>query len=443
MTTSTYVPATTVAIGDESAIARETMRRVTLRLIPFILLLYIFNYVDRTNVGIAALQMNRDLAFSPAAYSFGAGVFFLAYALFEVPSNLFLARVGARWWIARIMVTWGIVASAMMFVHTPTHFYILRFLLGVAEAGFFPGIVYYLSEWFPASMRARASSRFMMAIPLANIIGGLIGGWLLALDGAFGLKGWQWLFLLEGIPSIVLGFIVLAVLTNKPADARWLTDEQRGWLIHRLEREDDASHAPHGLPPLKALLRGVLWLTALPLLLLNTAAYAYQFWGPTFIKETLGSANQQTGFVFAAIGVVSVIAMLLVSASSDRMQERFKHAALCGLVISIGCVGAALAPTPVLKVCSIALIPMGISSFLSPYFCIPGLMFRGSSLAVAIALVNSIGNLGGFFGPNVIGQLVRITGGTTGAFYSLAGLALIGSAICLLLGRNSVFARQG
>ena len=424
---------------DDSALERATMRRVSLRLIPFILLLYILNYLDRTNVGIAALQMNRDLHFSPAAYSFGAGVFFLAYALFEVPSNIFLARVGPRFWIARIMISWGIIATLMMFVRTPTQFYVLRFLLGVAEAGFFPGIVFYLSQWFPVSMRARAQSRFMLGIPLSNTIGGIIGGALLSLDGKLGLAGWQWLFVLEGLPSVLFGISVFFYLTDRPADAHWLTKQQRDWLVARLASEEQASTTPHGLPPLLALANGMLWLTAFAYLLVNTGAYAYQFWGPTIIRDTLGTSSTNTGFVVALIGVATAITMLLVSSSSDRHQERFLHAAFSAMMVCVGAIGAALLPTPALRICALALMPMGMGSFLSPYFCLPGMLFRGAALAAAIALVNSVGNLGGFFGPNVIGTLVGITGSNTGAFLCLAALAFVSAAICVSLRKSVTF----
>lgn len=225
-------------IGEDAELGDATMRRVSLRLLPFIFVLYVFNFLDRSNVALAALQMNRDLEFSSSAFGLGAGIFFIGYALFEVPSNLAMARVGARRWIARIMITWGLIASAMMFVRTPGQFYATRFALGVAEAGFFPGIVYYLSEWFPASQRARASARFMIGIPLSGVLGGMVGGQLLGLDGRLGLAGWQWLFLVEGIPSVLLGFVVLGWLTDRPEQAHWLTDSQRAWLTGRLLREE-------------------------------------------------------------------------------------------------------------------------------------------------------------------------------------------------------------
>ncbi len=428
--------------GDDSPLGRATMRRVSMRLLPFIFILYIFNFLDRTNVSIAKLQMDRDLQFGAEAFGLGAGIFFIGYALFEVPSNLFLARVGARWWLARIMISWGIIASAMMFVRTPMHFYVLRFLLGLAEAGFFPGIIYYLSTWYPTAQRARAASRFMIAIPLSSVLGGAIGGELLAMDGLKGLAGWQWLFLLEGLPSILLGIAVLIWLTEKPAVATWLAADQRAWLVSRLEQDESASSAPHGLPPLRALANPLLWVIAIPYLLMNTAAYGYIFWGPTIIKEALGTSNTETGFVVAAIAALAAAFMLFMSASSDRKHERFLHVTASTALIAVGFAGAALMPTAILRICFLALVPMGSNSFLAPYFCIPALAFRGSALAVAIALVNSIGNMGGFFGPNVIGLLMRTTGGVRGACMALSLIALAASACCLALRRHPVYAGQ-
>src|SRR5262245_47757520 len=273
--------------GDDTDLARTTMRQVSLRLLPFLFVLYVCNFLDRTNVAIAALQMNRDLNFSATAYGFGAGIFLLGYALFEVPSNLVLARVGARYWIARIMITWGLIATAMMFVRTPLQFYGLRFLLGVAEAGFVPGIIYYPNRWFPTAQRARALSCFLIAVPISAAIGNPLGAWLLGFDGLRGLAGWQWLFLLEGIPAVLLGFAVLAILPDDPASSRWLSVEQRDWLTASPRRDADRSLAPHGVAPLRALVLPTLWLVSLPYFLAITAQYGYTFWAPTMIRDAL------------------------------------------------------------------------------------------------------------------------------------------------------------
>ena len=311
----------------DAALERDTMRLVGRRLLPFVFVLYVFNFLDRSNVGLAALQMNRDLRFSAGAFGFGAGVFFVGYALFEVPSNLLLVQVGARRWIARIMITWGILASALMFVRTPQQFYVLRFLLGIAEAGFFPAIIYYLAQWFPASMRARSSARFMIAIPLSGLLGGPLGGWLLGFESRMGLHGWQWLFLIEGIPSVLLGLITLRYLTERPDQATWLSAAQRGWLADRLARDRRASPAEHGLPPLRALAHPLVWLAALPEFLVTTAGYAYLFWAPLIVRDTLHLSTAQIGWFGGAVAVISAGAMLLVGASSDRTGDRTLHAA--------------------------------------------------------------------------------------------------------------------
>ncbi|MGE5100207.1 MAG: MFS transporter [Deltaproteobacteria bacterium] len=407
------------------------MRRVTTRLIPFVFVLYIFNFLDRSNVGLAALQMNRDLGFSARAFGLGAGIFFVGYSLFEVPSNLVLVRVGARRWIARIMITWGLLASALMFVRTPAQFYVLRFLLGVAEAGFFPAILYYLSLWYPASMRARSGAWFMIAIPLSGTIGGPLGGWLLGLNGRVGLAGWQWLFVAEGIPSIVLGLVVLRYLTERPADAHWLSSEQRAWLIARLDGDRSAAHMAHGMSALRGLAHPLIWLAALPEFLVTTAGYAYLFWGPTLIRDALHTSNAQTGWITGGIAALCAVGMLVVGASSDRTGERALHAAACATVAALGCAGAGLLGTPVLRIASLALAEVAVISFLAPFWCLPTMLLSGSAAAVGIALVNAIGNVGGFVGPNVIGFLKTTTGGDTGAFLCLAAMALVAAGICV------------
>lgn len=436
MAASTKVEGAAIAVAyDDTPLARATTRRVSLRLLPFLFVLYIANFLDRTNVSIAALQMNRDLRFSAAVFGLGSGIFFVGYALFEVPSNLLLARVGARRWIARIMLTWGVIAVAMTLVRTPGQFYALRFLLGVAEAGFFPGVVFYLSQWFPSNARGRASARFMVAIPLSGVLGGAVGGSLLGLDGRLGLAGWQWLFLVEGLPSVLLGVAVLVLLTERPADAPWLTAEQRAWLVAQLERDGDASAAPHGVPPLRTLLDPTVWRVSLPYFLGVTAYYGYQFWGPTIIRDALRTSDAATSLVSGLIALVTAAVMLINAAHSDRTGERIVHAARGSVVMALGFVGATLLPWPLARVFAIALVPIGAMMFLAPYWCLPPMLFRGAAMAAAIALVNAIGNLGGFLGPNVIGLAKTLTGGTSGAFLVLGSLGVL-SAISLLALRH-------
>jgi MFS transporter, ACS family, tartrate transporter len=411
------------------------------RLMPFLFLLYIFNFLDRSNVGLAALQMNRDLGFSSVAFGLGAGIFFIGYSLFEVPSNLLLVRYGARKWVARIMLTWGIIATAMMFVRTPMQFYVLRFLLGVAEAGFFPAIMYYLSIWYPASMRARSGAHFMIAIPLSGVIGGPLGGLLLGLDGKLGLVGWQWLFLVEGLPSVLLGFVVLRYLTERPEEAGWLTPAQRTWITSRLAHDRDTSPVPHGLPPLRALAHPLVWVVAIPELLVTTAGYAYLFWGPILIRDALGLSNTEIGMLGGVIAVISAAAMLLAGRSSDRANERVLHSAVLAAVVGAAAVAAAIVPGPVEKIVCIIIMQVAVIGFLAPFWAIPTILLSGTSAAVGLALVNAIGNVGGFIGPTVIGFLRTKTGGDSGAFVSLGVMALLASAILVAIRNNPAFSR--
>ena len=430
-------PQTMVALDNEPAIERETMRKVSLRLLPFLFVLYVFNFIDRSNVALAALQMNRDLSFSSSAFGFGAGIFFIGYALFEVPSNLILARIGARRWIARIMISWGILAAAMMLIRTPVQFYIVRFLLGVAEAGFLPGVVFYLTKWFPTNRRARAQSRFFIALPASGIVGGFLGGYLLGLDGVRGLAGWQWLFLLEGLPSIVIGFVVLWYLTDEPKDARWLSEEQRTWLASRMALDRATDGPLHTMSALDALKLPVVWVLTIPYFLMLTAAYGYTFWVPTVIRDTLHTTNSQTGLITAAIATVSMAVMLLVAASSDRRNERFYHAGLGGLLITAGFTGAALLPMPIMRIVFLGMVIIGCNALLSPFWCLPSRILGGEAAAVGIALVNSIGNIGGFIGPYAIGFLKDATGSNNGSFLGLAACGVGVTLFCISL-RGSV-----
>lgn len=426
---------------DEQLIERRTMRRVGRRLLPFLFILYVLNFLDRTNVGIAALQMNDELKFSPAVFGFGAGIFFLGYALFEVPSNLVLAHVGARRWLARIMITWGIIASAMMFVRTPPQFYVLRFLLGVAEAGFFPGVIYYLSFWFPAAYRARATSRFTVAIPIAQAISGVLGGSLLGLAGIGHLSGWQWLFLVEGVPSVLLGIVALVYLTDRPEDARWLPPVEQVWLSERLQRDQSESLAMP-LRPLHAMGKPLTWALALTYFAYYTVVLAYVAWAPLLVREALGTGNTVTGFVTAGIAVLQAVVYMSAATRSDRRDDRCRFTTIGLTVMSAGCVGAAFAPTALFRVISLAMIPIGSAVFLPSFWCLPSMLFRGTGAAAAIALISAIGSTGGFAGPSVIGYLKRSTGGDMGAFLVLAGIGVLGCISCLCLRRLAVLRRR-
>ena len=425
---------------DDSDLARTTMRRVSLRLMPLLFALFVCNYLDRTNVAIAKLQMSADLRFSESAYGTGVSIFFIGYAILEVPSNLILARVGARRWIARIMITWGIIASAMMFVRTPLHFYALRFLLGIAEAGFFPGIVYYMSHWFPAAQRARALSRFIVATPVASLLGSPLSGLLLRLDGRSGLAGWQWVFLVEGIPSVLLGIVVLVLLVDHPAKARWLGVEERNWLLARLERDAEQSAAPHGLSALRVFIHPVVWLLSILYFLVGTANWTYVFWAPTLIRDALHTSDTLTSIITGAIAGLSAVAMLLVGASSDRTGERFLHAGACVALIALGWTSAALSTHSAARVGGLALVSIGFMSFFAPFWCVTSGLLRGTAAAAGIGLVNSIGNLGGVVGPSGLGVLQDLTGSMTGGMLGLAVIAVCAAALCVGLRRHGAFA---
>jgi ACS family tartrate transporter-like MFS transporter len=413
-----------------------TMRRVSLRLLPFLFLLYIFCWLDRTNVSIAALQMNDELKISSAAFGFGAGIFFLSYSLFEVPSNLILARVGARRWLARIAITWGLLACAMVWVRTPQQFYAVRFLLGMAEAGFFPGAIYYLSLWFPATYRARAISGFMIAIQLSQVLGAPLGGALLGLSGLWHLSGWQWLFLIEGLPPVLLGFAALAYLTDSPEGARWLPKQQRDWLSDHIEQE--RQRTAH-VSPLRVLGHPLVWILIIPYFALCTVGYGALFWTPIFVRDALGTSNAATSLIVGGIYLLAALVFPLAGALSDRRDDRCGFAALGLAFFCAGSIGVALLPHSIFRVAALVVLQIGNPIFNSSFWCLPTKFLKGNSAATGIALVSSIGTTGGFFGPSIIGFLKQTTGSDAGAFLGLAGLALVGSLVCIGLRQMTEF----
>ena len=292
-------------------VAASAQRKAAIRLIPVIAIGYCLAYIDRVNISFASLQMNKDLHFSASVYAFGAGLFFIGYALCEVPSNLMLLRFGAKRWLARIMFTWGLLAMAMMFVNTPLEFNVLRFLLGMAEAGFFPGVIYYLTLWFPARMRARAVSRFYIALPLSSVVMGSLAGWLLGLGGKLGLSGWQWLFLLEGLPPVLFSFVILKMLPDSPAHAKWLTPEEKTWLGDQLRAESAGAHLGHEAGVMQALLSPKVWLIGLFFFCSLTTSYAYSFSAPAILQGVTGWSVTHVGYLVACFGFAGALAMLL------------------------------------------------------------------------------------------------------------------------------------
>ena len=408
------------------ALEQATMRRVTSRLIPFIFLCYVIAYIDRVNIGFAATELQRDLGLSDAAFGLGAGLFFLGYCLFEVPSNLILERVGARLWIARIMVGWGIVSMAMMLVSGMWSFYLLRVLLGIAEAGFFPGVILYLTYWVPAAHRARTSALFMMAIPVSVIIGAPISEALLTLDGTLGLRGWQWLFLVEGLPAVIVGVWTLFYLTDTPEKATWLTPDQRAWLSQTMTRErTDRISKGHG-SVLASLKSGKLWLLCAIYFMNTLVTYGVFLWLPRILRDASSDTGWSVGWLTSLPFVVALSGMVLVGRHSDRTGERKWHVAICALVAASGLLLAVGFQDNVwMLVVSFTLCQLGQRSLLSVFWAIPPIFLGGSAAAAGIALINSLGNLGGFVGPTVVGSLRGSSGNYTSGLLVLAAALVI------------------
>jgi ACS family tartrate transporter-like MFS transporter len=402
------------------------LSRLTWRLIPFLFLLYIVAYLDRINVGFAALQMQEQLKFSDRVYGLGAGMFFAGYFLFQVPSNLVLHRVGARRWIALLMIVWGVISSSMAAVATPKGFYILRFLLGSAEAGFFPGMILYLKSWFPEAARARAVALFMTAGPLSGVLGGPISGALLSFHLRGGLAGWQWLFLLEGLPAVVLGAVVYFHLADRPGAAKWLSEEQRAWLNRRLESEKSDVPASSRADALAAFGIGKIWLLAFIYFGLNTCSYGISLWLPTLIHSWSSAGNLFIGMVSTIPYLTAAVAMVFLGQHSDRTGERRWHVAVAAFTGAAALIFAASASSLVAVVAAISVAMLSVSSMVGPFWALSTKFLQGTAAAAGIALINSIGNLGGFFGPYVIGSVRNSTGSFRGGFL-IAGATL---ALC-------------
>jgi len=417
---------------DES-FERRTLAKVAWRLIPFLVVLYFFAFLDRVNVGFAALTMNADLGLSATAYGFGAGIFFLGYVLFEVPSNLALERFGARVWIARIMISWGVLAAAMAFVQGTTSFYLVRVLLGIAEAGFFPGIIYYLGCWFPARERARITALFLIAVPLSSVIGAPISTALLSLD-AFGFAGWRWMFLLEGIPTVLLGFSVLALLPSRPADARWLSPEERAWLQGACA-DAGAKHGHVG-EVRRALLDPGVWRHGLVYFGLVVGLYGFGFWLPQ-ILATLGTRTPfEVGLVTMVPYTCACIAMVLCGRHSDRTGERVWHVAVPAMLGAAALYASSLHDAPGFALAMLTLAAMGIYAGVPAFWAHASHGLRGPAAAGAIALINSIGNVGGFVGPLLVGYARQRTGGYSASLLLIA-VALLGASLLVLGARRT------
>ena len=409
------------------------VRKLTTRLLPFLFLLYVVAYLDRINVGFAALQMKAQLGFSDRVYGLGAGLFFAGYFCLQVPSNLMLVRVGARRWIALIMLTWGIISCAMMLVSRAGEFYFLRLALGAAEAGFFPGIILYLKHWFPASARARAVSIFMTAGPLAGVIGGPISGALLELHaGKF--AGWQWLFLIEGLPAIVLAGVVWVVLKDQPDQAQWLDTAEKRWLAETLAQEAASFH-PSEDSVFMAFKDSRVWLLTMVYFGATTCSYGVSLWLPSVIKQTFSGSNFEIGLLSALPYIVTAVAMVLVGLHSDRSGERKWHLALSAFVGALGLWGAGMATSTIAEILMLS-VALASFSMMGPFWAISTSILGGTAAAAGIAIINSVGNLGGFVGPYVIGWIKEMTGGFRGGLFVVGVFMVLSGIMALVVGRE-------
>jgi len=423
------------ASNDEAA----TYNRAAWKLIPFLLILYIISFLDRVNVGFAKLQMSADIGLSDAAFGLGAGIFFIGYAICEIPSNLLLQRFGARLWIARILVVWGIISVCFMFVTTPAQFLTLRFLLGIAEAGFYPGIVLYLTYWFPGKLRSQVCALFFIGIPIAGFIGGPLSGFIMkSMAGVFGLSGWQWLFLLEGTPAIIGGIVTYFYLSNGPKDAKWLTTNERNIIVPALEAEEATHRAMgHGHRLIDALASPQLWLLAITNFALLGGIYGISFWLPQIVKDLGVQDVFLNGIVTSIPFAVSCVAMIVVGRSSDRTRERKWHIIVCATIGALGLIGGApLIHAPVLALASISLALAGALASITVLWVLPSAILTGAAAAVGLALMATIGNLGGYVAPFVLGLAKEATGRLDYGLFVMSAAMILGALLVHLLPRN-------
>jgi MFS family permease len=422
--------------ADTSVFAKATWR-----LLPFLFVCYLFAYLDRINVAFAKLQMLSDLGFSEAIYGFGASVFFVGYLLFEVPSNLLLLRVGPRRWIARIMVTWGIISAGMMFVRNPTAFYVMRFMLGVAEAGFFPAIVLYLTYWFPASRRSKVTALFLTGIPMSGVIGGPVSGWIMtAFNGSHGFAGWQWLFLVEGVPTALLGVAAFFYLDDKVRDAKWLSEGQKDYLEQKLKEEESAS-ALHSLKD--GLLNPKVLLVSAIYFFYTMGLYGVSFWLPTLIKSSGVSDPLNVGLLTSIPYAAGAIAMLFVSSSSDRTGERRWHLIIPGLVGALGLAFSVwFANSTLLAMIALTVGTMGVMTTISQFWVLPPAFLGGAAAAAGLALANSVGSISGVVSPSLIGVIKTASGSAGAGVLGLSVSLVIGGVLVLLVPASLVNVRR-
>jgi MFS transporter, ACS family, tartrate transporter len=415
---------------EESEIGRSAMRKATWRLLPLIGLGYGVAYMDRVNIGLASLQMNRDLHFSATIYSLGAGLFFLSYSALEIPSNILLYRVGARRWLARIMITWGLLAMAMMFVRTPNQFYAMRFLLGAAEAGFFPGVLFYLTQWFPANLRARTISRFYVSLPLSAVVMGGVGGALMSLEGRFGLHGWQWLFLVEGMPAVLLSAAFFLLLPDKPADAAWLNESERAWIAGQLAVEGSGSHAT-GVG--SALADPRVWLFGLANFLMLGVSYGSTFFLPAIFESLTHLDITRIGFLISILGLLGAVGMVGNAWWAERNGRRYRHIIVPAVAEAVCLLVIAFTLNPYVALPAIALMFFFHNSIQAPLLATPTTFLKGKGAAAGLATINMIGILGGLVFPAIMGPLRDRTGGYQAGIGVLACTMLASAGVVFLL----------
>lgn len=416
------------------ALANPTMQKVYRRLVPFLFLLLIVNYIDRVNVGFAALTMNRELGLSSTAFGLGAGVFFVAYALFEVPANAMLSRIGARRWIGIIMIAWGIASCGMAFIHGPTSFYVLRFLVGAAEAGFMPGVIAYLATWFPLRFRSRANAGVVVATALASAIGSPVSGYLLGwADGVMGLSGWRWMFIYEAVPAVLLGVVVFWWLTDTPREATWLSATERDWLAAELDAERRALAATERMTLLQVLKLPRVWTLSALFSCFLAALYGVLLWAPQIVKSLGSLSDIQVGLLGSLPFCCAAVAMVLIARHSDRVDERRLHVAASMAVGGVALLASAYAPNPYLAFVLLCVAAAGIWGSLGVFWSMTSTFLAGPTAALGIAVINTLAQVGGFVGPTSVGFIKDHTGNFSLALAVLAGFALLAALIAWLL----------
>jgi D-galactonate transporter len=432
----------TISTSVTPEFATRTVRKIQLRLLPFIFLLYIVAVLDRVNVGFAALTMNKELAISSEQFGMLAGIFFIGYFFFEVPSNILLHKIGARVWIARILITWSLVAGATGFAHSAMHLYIVRFMLGLAEAGFFPGMILYLTYWFRQREQAQAVAFFMMAQPISAIFGGPLSGIILDHVHWMGVSSWRWLLILESAPAMILGFVVLFWLPNRPSEATFLTQPEKDWLATELDREQASKESKEHGSALKALGSGRVWYLAAVYFAFMNGLYAMNFWLPQVVKALAKQTNTQTGFLVAIPHLIGLTAMVILSRHSDRTLERRYHAAIPAVIGGIALLLLAKSPNPAVSIAFLALMAIGIDSSFGPFWSLPNQFLTGAAAASGIALINSVGNLGGFVGPYIIGYIAKRTGSTTPGLAVIGGFMILAAFLIVMIPKRNTQERQ-